>query len=228
VLGTIAVACAEDAGLSIVAQSEDMPSRELNNCLATGEVSSVYDTFIRGKVANTQPEAATPDLLLDFIVQVNCDVSRLDARSLVKLADERDALWALKLELQKLSESIPKMKDKHRLAERLNDEMARVMKKWNSDKSNLSNFARRFIGLETSAKGVGDALKVFMEKIAPSIGTGALVAPSTYVGVAAGLGIGVIVHSATTFSKMAQRSDESPFRYLTHAAKAGVTFSVSR
>jgi len=226
VMGTIAVACAQDAGLSIVAPGDEQACRELNSCLALGDVSEVYHRFVQGDSVRVPASPSVAQTLLEFIVFFKSDVSGLDAKGLAQLAEEREAMHALKSELERMATRIPSMTDKEHLAERLKDEAGAVLKRWKQDRANLSNYAKTFFGGDKTTAGVGGALKEITEKIAIPVAVGTAASHESILGVSAGLGIGVIVHAVNTAARIFETQRKSTFRYLTLAERHGVVFSV--
>ena len=77
-------------------------------------------------------------------------------------------------------------------------------------------------------------MKALAEKfpeIATAVSTGAAVssvAAQPWIGAAAGLAVGAVVHTIKSVAKVQKRSKRSPFRFLTAAEKKGVVFSVGR
>lgn len=227
VLGTIAVECARDQGLDIVAQSQDDSSRELNACLASTEIDVVYDTFVRDKPL-VSAAANDETSLLEVIVYCHCDVSRLDADALVALMDERDALRDLKAELEKMTR-VPAMRDPVEHRRRLQDEAADVLRRWTADRANLSGFARKIFAAESLSKGISEVAKAAIEKVGLPIATATTAAAfgAPLYASAAGLLVSFGVHAG--FSAMAVRDERkhSPYRYLTSAAEKGVVFTIA-
>src|SRR5262249_9254096 len=94
VMGTLAMACAEDEGLHIV--GSDSPrgrdvSAELNSTLATGDLSGPYKHFVRKELRPKAVHASSDDLF-HTVVNFNCDVSELQLDGLLALQAEREPL----------------------------------------------------------------------------------------------------------------------------------------
>ncbi|PCE34427.1 hypothetical protein [Burkholderia ubonensis] len=232
VLGTIAVACARDEGFDIVANSDDAPSRKLNQCIAMDTATAVYDAIVRGKVSG-QHEQLSDTAVLEVIAHFHCDVSKLSAENLIALADEREALSNLKAELYKMASTVPTMTNEKNLEARLHALADAAIRRWEGDRANLSAVARQIFGLEASAKGIAEVMNKAVEKFTGPGGITAAAATSIgwsvthpLLAMGGGLTLGFVVHSIASIAKAREREESSPFRYLSEATKRGVVISV--
>ena len=213
VMGTIAMACAEDAGLHIV--GVDSPrgrdvSAELNNTLVAKDRAGPYKTFVRKEL---RPDAIQPsaDKLFHVLVSFNCDVSQLDAESIAKLQTEREPMRVLKREVQQLVTEIPEMKDAAMQEEAFRDRANDIVKSWQKDRANLSKYMREVLALDAFGGGAGKLLNVVQDKLT-SLGAGAV--GTQVFNATAGLAIGLLTHLGTSYGKVKKREEDSPWRYI--------------
>ena len=96
----------------------------------------------------------------------------------------------------------------------------------------MSNFNRELFGSE-ALKPTGDFAKKLVEKLfddpsaPPAVGaTAGGLTNGTLLGAATGLAIGLIIHGASSVSKVRKRAKESPLRFLTMLEKEGVAFTM--
>lgn len=227
VMGTIAMACAEDAGLHIVGvespRGKDVSS-ELNSTLVANDRAGPYKHFVRKQLrpAVLQPSA---DELFHFLVHFNCDVSELDADALVALQDEREPLREMKRRVQALASTIPAMKDSRSRHEAFQQGADEIVKAWKGDRLNLSRYAREALALDAFGGGAHQFLSVMQDKLIP-LGAGSISA--TAFSATAGLTIGLLTHLGTSYTKLKKAEANSPLRYMTLAESRGVAFSISR
>jgi len=223
VMGTIAMACAEDAGLHIV--GVDTPrGPDMNSRLVARDRAGAYKRFVRREV---RPNVVQPnaDKLFHVLVHFNCNVTDLDAQSLVKLKAEREPMRALKRQIQQLAAEIPEMKDPKIQKQVFRDRANDIVKTWQRDRANLSSYMREVFALDAFGGGAGKFLNVMQEKLIPAGGTGAVA--TQVLGATAGLAIGLLTHLGTSYTKIQKAEANSPLRYMTLAAHEGATFSVS-
>ena len=229
VMGTIAMACAEDAGLHIVGvdspRGKDV-SAELNSTLVAKDRAGPYKHFVRKQL---RPDVLQPnaDELFHFLVNVNCDVSNLDADALVALQDEREPLRALKRRVQELASTLPAMKDPRERRHAFQQRADEIVKAWQNDRLNLSRYAREVLTLDAFGGGAGKFLSVMQDKLVPLGAAGAAGVLGTTVSATAGLTIGLLTHLGTSYTKLKKAETNSPLRYMTLAESRGVTFSIS-
>ena len=227
VMGTIAMACAEDAGLQILGvdspRGKDVSS-ELNSTLAAGDRAGPYARFVRKELSpGKAPEGA--DQLFHTLVRVNCDVSKLDARSLVQMQQEREPLRLLKQRAQELAVQIPEMKDPEERERAFRDRANDIIKAWQKDKANLLNYSRAVFGLDALGGGAGKFVDVMKDKLIP---IGATAGPAlSFVDATSGLAIALLTHVGVSYGKVKKQESESPWRYMMLAEDQGATFSIS-
>lgn len=227
VMGTIAMACAEDAGLHILGvdspRGKDVSSK-LNSTLTAGDRAGAYKTFVRKEFYADEVHAGA-DQLFHTLVRVNCDVSKLDARSLIKLQEEREPLRILKRRAQELAAQIPEMKDPREREQAFRDRASDIIKAWQKDKANLLNYSRALFAVDALGGGAGKFLDVMKDKLIPM---GAAAGPVVSVlDATSGIAIALLTHVGVSYAKVKKQESESPWRYMTLAEDHGATFSIS-
>jgi hypothetical protein len=227
VMGTIAMACAVDAGLHVV--GVDTPrgidrSGELNAILGAGDRAGPYRWFVRREAPSLQ-DSSKMTRLFHTLVHLNCDVSHLDVDALVRLRSEREPLRVLKQNLRALGDEIPIMADPARQEEAFRDKANEIVQAWQRDRANLSKFAREVFAVEAIGGGASKFLETLQSKVLPVGVPGATV--GTLLSAQAGLGILLVTHLGSSWSKVKGIERASPWRYLTLAQSQGATFSIS-
>src|SRR5215510_5029228 len=96
VMSTLAIACAQDDGLDIVG---DERSGDLHRCLLEKELNSVYESWLGIDTNMEPPPAASGEELMEFIVGMVGNPSKLSIDGLRSLAAEREPIDALIAEL---------------------------------------------------------------------------------------------------------------------------------
>lgn len=235
IMSTLAIACAQDDGLEIVADPSD---GQLHRCVAEQRMEDVYDTWLNWR-RKKKPELVlkeaepTGECLLEVIVFQYADVSRVTPSALAELNEEWEALAALRAALQKLAGYIPVAVNPGRLQEYLEDKAATAIREWESNKANMASFKRKFFDVN-----VFKPEEAFMKKLTEKalIAEGMTVAgPPLIAGLTsgsvlaagAGLGIGLLFHALSSWQKIKSSERDSPYRYLTMMEKAGVVFTLS-
>jgi hypothetical protein len=227
VLGTIAMACAEDAGLQVLGVNSPRGrdrSAELNSTLAAKDRTGPYMCFVR-KETPAPLERPNADQLFHFMVHLNCDVSRLDAAAIVALHDEREPMRLLKERVEALALSIPEMKDPKRRQEALEQRANEIVVQWQADRMNLSKVTRELFALDAFAGGTAKLMEVLESKILPA-GAGVL-AGTSFAGVYGGIALGVVAHATASINKVRKAEKNSPWRYMTLAEEHGASFSLN-
>jgi hypothetical protein len=234
VMSTIAVACAQDEGLDIVTDPTDEDSCELNSCLASQGAAEIYNTWVHPRAQGHLPKRADGRAILDLIVYNHCDATKLTAKALAKLSDEREAFAKLKNELKQMAATIPAMMDETKVRERLIEKAREVLKRWEADRVNLSKIARSVFG-GGEISDVGDAMQKIVDKlagketgsaVAAAAGVHSLLHGGPLLSAAAGIGIGVLCHVARSVRSVRESATQSPFRYLTLLERSGVAFTL--
>jgi hypothetical protein len=229
VMSTLAVACALQDGLHIVG---DRRSGALHQCLIEQDPHAIYKAWLHPDPAPGKPAAATGEELFEFMVAFTCDLAGVTPESLKSL--DRKPLLKLVSRLRKHAARIPIMDRGPRRDEFFKDEVAGVLKEWERDRANMSNFWKAFFG-----KGLVDAGAKFVDKSSdkalgellagvagavPTLGTTVGVVTGSMVGAGAGLAIGLAVHAGKTAVDVIKKGRESHYRYLSIMKKAGVVF----
>jgi hypothetical protein len=223
VMGTIAMACAQDAGLSVV--GADSPrgkdtSATLNDAMATGAHDGPYRVFVRKEIAAI-PRDADADELFQVVVQLNCRVDGMSADGLAALQADREPLRRLKRHVQQLAREIPRMKNSAQRDEAFRDRANDIVKAWERDRANWGKYFKEIFALDAFGGGMGKVV----EKLLP---VGAAATFSASISPVAGLAIGCLTHVGMSVAKVNKTERESPWRYMTLASQAGATFTVSR
>lgn len=231
IMSTLAIACAQDEGLEIVA---DPSEGRLHRCLVEQRVEGVYDDLLKGEAAaGSKPVEPSGEGLLEVIVFQYADVSRVTPSALAELNKEWEALGALRAALQELAGYVPAAANPDRLKEYLRDKAADALRKWESDKANMKSFKRAFLG-DGAFKPGEEFMKKITEKTLSTEGV-TIAAPALVGGLTTGsfliaglgLGIGLIFHALSSWRKAELAEKNSPYRYLTMMEKAGVVFTLS-
>lgn len=110
------------------------------------------------------------------------------------------------------------------------DEASKILRAWEADRKNMSNFWKRFFGfglLETGGKTLEKMISKALETApaAATATTGALAGlalQGPVLAAGAGLGIGLFTHAAKTYIDMVKKDEDSPYRYLTLMEEGGV------
>ena len=220
IMSTLAIACARDEGFDIVAENG-----RIHRCLANHDDLGAYKEFTRPQSKPTK-KLSLPDgdKMFEIIVFQRCDASKLTPEVLGKLSADRQAIEDLKSALERIVRTIPRMQDEAALEKRIQSGVDEALRNWESDRANMSSFARKIFSSE-GIKPAADILKSSLEKGLPALaGAGAT---ASILGWAAGTVVGVSVYAATTWLSDKGKERESPYRYLTRLEKEGVVFAVS-
>ena len=240
VMSTLAIACAQGSGLDIVG---DRRSGALHRCLLDKNLDNVYKTWLDPSSNPAAPSAASGEELMEFILGIPGDLSTLTAAKLRQIAAEREPIDKLLEALRGHAARIPAMDKGREREEAFRQAADEVMSKWESDRKNLSGFARAFFGLDSVKLATDFASEIAEKTLAGSAGgavttatTTAAAAGSTgagwlgslaaggIIGAGAGLVIGLIAHAGTTYHALHRREKDSPYRFLTTLKEAGVVF----
>jgi hypothetical protein len=243
VMSTLAIACAQDDGLDIVG---DKRTRELHRCLLEKDLDSVYDAWLKLNTNMPPPKEASGEELLEFILGISGDLSKLSTDALRELNKEREPIDALMTELRKEARKINRMNPGKKRDEQFQEVAAQVMKKWEGDRNNLSNFGRAFFGRDTADLAT-KFVSAVADKTLTGVATGAIagagakatlttaaaasaanagwvgaLAAGGVIGAGAGLIIGVIAHAGKTYHDQRKRAKNTPYRFLTTLENAGI------
>ncbi|TPI18882.1 hypothetical protein [Mesorhizobium sp. B4-1-1] len=223
VMATLAFACAEDEGLTLVTEFPDTFGRVIHQ---TKE--SVFDVCLK---ADSRWQEQSGDRMFELLVYQRCDPTKLTPERIQALNLESEARASFKKELEEAARSLPRvMVDRDRRDERLHDTINDIFRKWEKDRANLSNYVRALFG-----EGVLEQPEKLIEKIAETAlgdpAKGAIVGgltTSSLIGASAGFAVGLAIHTARSFFQTRKTEKESPFRYLTLLQKDGVGFVISK
>jgi hypothetical protein len=240
VMSTIAIACAQGEGLDVVGDSRSGP---LHRCLLEKDIEKVYTWWLGQEIDLEAPQDASGEELMEFILGIPGDLSALTPEKLREIASEREPIDNLVEALREHAARIPAMDGNKEREQAFQDEANKVMKKWQSDKNNLSGFARTFFCMDSTKLATDFANKV-ADKTLTGLAAGTLtkatataaaasstsagwlgsLAAGGIVGAGAGLIIGLIAHTGKTLHGQIQREKNSPYRFLTTLEDAGVVF----
>ena len=225
VMSTIAIACAQHEGLDIVG---DERSKNLHHTLLEKDLDPVYDSWLGPNKKLTSPKTVTGEKLLEFILGFKGDLSTLSLRALYSIAAQREPVEKLINALREKAATIPPMDDGPQMDEAFKDLTSQVMRDWKADRKNLRGYAKTFFGGD-AAKLTSDFASSVAEKsltIAPTAAAGWIgsLMAGGLVGAGAGLVVGLLAHSGTSYYKIHQREKDSPYRFLTTLENAGVVF----
>jgi len=227
IMSTLAMACAQDEGFDVVTDD----GRVHHNVIAH-DVSGLYKTFLHGDVGNLQRHKATERKLCELIIFQQCDASKLTPETLVELSKDREAIDAFQAALGRIAEKIPEMQNAEAFEDRLKAGVDDALGAWQLDKLNMSKVSKEMFGRELFRPAEG-FVKNLVEKFGPSAigaagGAASAGVSGILVGAAGGFIVALLVHGLTSWSKAAERAQNSPYRYLTQIEKAGVAFTVNR
>lgn len=244
VMSTLAISCAQDDGLDIVG---DKRSGELHRCLLEKRLDTVYESWLGLDSEVEPPQPATGEELMEFIFGFAGNLSTLSVDSIRALSAERAPIDDLLSALREEAATIPTMRRGEKRGEFFKQTTTKIMENWERDRNNLSNFGRAFFGRDSANLATKFATTVG-EKTLTGLTTGTLGAAGTatlsaaiggsaanagwvgalatggVIGAGAGLIIGLIAHSGTTYHQQAKRSANSPYRFLTTLEEKGVLF----
>jgi hypothetical protein len=227
IMATLATACATADGLTIVGDARSGP---LHRCIVEKDTDAIYATWLRKpRPAEVLPARATGDGIFGCLINLHCDLSRLQAKDILSLADEREALADFKKRLQRFADNVPVMDDGPQRLEHVRRAAEEVLSVWEKER----RFFRRLLkaaGVEDGPGLAAKATEKVVTKVLKDAGPGGLVGLTWHglhgaiLGAAAGLGIGIVTGAVTAGAKIKRRDATSPFRYLTLMQKHGVTF----
>jgi hypothetical protein len=237
-----AIACAQDDGLDIVG---DKRSGELHQCLLQKELNSVYESWLGLSNDIDPPPPASGEELMEFILGMSGNLSALSVDALRALSAERAPIDELIGALREEAAKIPTMSPGQKRDDAFKEAISKILRKWEGDRNNLSNFRRAFFGQDTNKLATSFATTV-ADKTLTGLATGTLgaagkatlattitgsaanlgwvgtLAAGGVIGAGAGLIVGIIAHSGITYHRQAKRAKNSPFRFLTTLENAGV------
>lgn len=221
VMATLAIACAKQDGLHIVA---DPSSGALHECLMQKNQSAVFQTWLGTEPPLPEPRRPEPHELLEYLVTVHCDASSLTAADLEALQKDREPLQQLMKRLQDVASAVEPMDPRAR-RQAVADAVSLILRQWKEDRRNLAPFWQRFFGVGLLDKGASFAEKMLagLVNAAPGASAGAG-AGAVLVDAGAGLGVGLVTHVAKSIVEVRRERRESPVRYLTAMQRQGVVF----
>ena len=159
VMATLAFACAEDEGLTLVTEFPELFGRLIHQ-----PKDRIFEACLGNESEPTQgePTQVPKTNLAEFVVYQRCDPRKLTPERIQALNKEWEALAAFKDALDSAAQSLPKiMLDQDRRKERLNDLINDIFKKWRRDRLNLSSYARELFGYDAL-----DQPEKLLEKVA--------------------------------------------------------------
>ncbi|MBY5456424.1 hypothetical protein HFO89_08645 [Rhizobium leguminosarum] len=226
IMSTLAIACAVGEGLDIVG---DERSGLLHVCLTERRPEDVYNAWLNSNGRLADPRKPNARELFEFVVTVACDTTRLTANALAKMGENREPIRRLMRALAERAEDMVALDPGKDRTTQFYDETSRILRAWEGDRANMQQFWRKFFGVGLIDPG-GSFLENVVGKALETAPTAATAATGAFAGLAlqgpllsagAGLGIGLFVHGAQTFSEIRTTTRESPYKYLTMMEKAG-------
>jgi hypothetical protein len=221
IMSTLAVACALDDGLDIVADEA-----ALHDCVIRNAEDELYSKLIKRRRSDTPRTFSADRCTIELLVYQQFDLSKLTAENIVKLQEERQSLIRFRTQVTDVARSIRPMREEARFEKHLKEKVGEVISAWEKSKSKPGSFAKEiFVGSE---KPGGDFLKKVAEQAAGSTLAGAMVGGLTtgaLLGAAAGLAVGLVIHASSSARSVVKREQDSPYRFLTLLEKSGVAFT---
>lgn len=227
VMASLAIACAEGQGLDIVGDARSGP---LHDCLVKKRPEDVYDAWLKPKFDIGKPRKPNAQELFELLITLRCDPRKLDAEALANIGADREPINHLIDELARRAQLMDAMDPGPERTKQFEDEASKILRAWEADRKNMSNFWKRFFGfglLETGGKTLEKMISKALETApaAATATTGALAGlalQGPVLAAGAGLGIGLFTHAAKTYIDMVKKDEDSPYRYLTLMEEGGV------
>jgi hypothetical protein len=227
IMSTLAVACALDAGLNIVAESA-----RLHDSVQRNAESEIYDQLIHGHRPQNRALLRADRSKVELLILQRFDLSKLTPKNLQKLRDENALLDSFRLQMMEVAESIGEMRDQDQFEKRLRQKVGDTISMWQKSKLRPRAYAREFF------KGIhkpgGDFFKSMAEKIAGPLPVAAGAATTysiggltsgTLLGAVVGLGVALVLHANSSIQAVKDREKKSPYRFLTMLEKSGVAYT---
>lgn len=199
-----AAAVAKENGLEIVTDKGT-----IHDSVATCETSAIYDAIVHGGGTASKGRAINTRLA-QLVILNNFDLDALSAEDLIAMSREEDALYDFRQKVATAAQNIPEMESEAKLESELKHHANRLFEEWNSSRSNMSAFAKRFFGVELAKEG---KVEKIVETFA-AYGGGATLG-AHLLGLAPGLALALVVRGATVWSGMKKKQKGGQLRYLT-------------
>jgi hypothetical protein len=221
IMSTLAVACALDRGLSIVA--DEAP---LHDCVIRYAEDELYNKLIKRRRPDKPQTFKANRSKVELLVYQRFDLSKLTAENIVKLQKEQKTMARFHEKMAEVASSIEPMRDEEQFEKRLKEKVGTVISEWKNSKSSAGSFAKEiFVGGE---KPGGDFLKKLAEQAAGPTVAGAAVGGLTtgaILGAVAGLAVALVIHASSSIRSVIRREQDSPYRVLTMLEKSGIAFT---
>ncbi|MGJ4911287.1 hypothetical protein [Bradyrhizobium sp. HKCCYLS2033] len=221
IMSTLAVACALDDGLDIVA--DEAP---LHDCVVRHAEDELYSKLIKRRRRDAFHTFSVDRCKIELLVFQQFDLSKLTATNIIKLHKEGNELARFHDEMTKVAQSIRAMREEARFEHRLKEKVGTIIADWEKSKAKPRSFIKEFFG--GSEKPAGDFLKKVAELAAGPTVAGAAVGGLTtgaLLGAAAGLGVALVIHTSSSVRAVQRNAQDSPYRVLTLLEKSGAAFT---
>jgi hypothetical protein len=232
-MATIAAAAARDQGLEVVTDSS-----YAHTVVSCRDEEAIYQTLIHGRPRPHPSESAMTLRLAHLVIMGSFDVSRLKADELLKMSNNREALFNFRRYLADRVAEIPDMESDTRREARFKRAAAEALDLWRESLPSMSRFARRFFGvglLDKSERAMTDLVKAMIPgsitaaaagtlgtaASAPAIGSAALLSSPIVIAAGPGLAVALAIYGVKTWLGLNEEEATSSLRYLSLLKKQG-------
>ena len=208
IMSTIAHAIAGDRGLDIVTNDS-----EVHHTAVTREEDQIFDELIGRKATPAHGGVSDGvDALAELVITTTFDLSALDAKRIAEIQKDGNGLQNFKNSLVPIVEGIPHMNNEQALRERYEQAAERISQEWREYERKL-----RWYGLEAMA----DVTEIKFPEVAAGIAT--FVPLGVGAGVAAAVGLGLMVYNGVKVLRKYRENVDKPLQYLSRIQGAGAT-----
>ena len=229
-MSTIAAAIAKEEGLNIVTSDG-----KIHRALVGRNVDAVYRSMVLGEwVTPDEGKGAKSDRLFQLVLLTGFDLSKLTPKTILEITEQREALAALKHELDRIAADLSDGYGEEQRENDLKKVAGLVIERWGDSRNLSRGFARSFFtgGLVDHGEGflkdvvkdaVTAAIPTATAGTASALAAGAATAALTsavVLAAGAGLAVGVISYTVRAAWRASQQIAKSPYRYLTTVSRA--------
>jgi hypothetical protein len=151
IMSTIAIACAEESGASIVTDNQ-----QLHEHLLAKNATELYNELIFGDLQ--PPAAARPEDVWEVLFSLECDASELTVERIRAIGDDREAIHALLEQFRLRSIALPAMADRKIRMDALAAIVEQCRSEWRLSRRNMAPSSRRlFRDVSTAGKQAFEA-----------------------------------------------------------------------
>jgi hypothetical protein len=198
----------------------------LHDCVARNAEGELYQKLIKRRRPNEARTFAADRSKIELLVFQQFDLSKLTTTNIVRLREQEKSLEKFRKEMTTVAASIRAMREESQFKKRLKERIGSIIADWEKSKAKPGSYAKEFfVGSE---KPAGEFLKKIAEQTAGPVVTGAIVGGLTtgaILGAAAGLGVALVIHAASSVRAVHQKEKDSPYRFLTLLEKTGIAFT---